>query len=201
MKKNAAFFALVAGIVAAFAGYAYYTGADLSDLWQTFLSYARKAKSKVTTTAEDVAGASDPFEKALDLISDFEGFSAKAYPDADGYSIGYGHFIQASDPYNSSSVITESEAWDLLSQDASAAQACVTNSVKVPISTNQAAALISLCYNIGCGNFQASSLLRKLNAGDYAGAAAEFGRWNQSRGQVLQALVNRRAKEQNVFVS
>ena len=143
----------------------------------------------------------DPLEKAVAMIAGFEGFSPKAYPDADGWSIGYGHFITADDPYNSSSVISESDAYNLLRQDTVVRQNCVHDNVKVALTVAQEAALISLVYNIGCGNFRGSTLLRKLNAGDYAGAAAEFPRWNQSGGQVLQVLVSRRAEEQSIFVS
>lgn len=198
MKRHFVLLALIAGGVAALFGYSYYTEADL---FGAIMSYFRKVQTKVTATSEELTGSLDPYDKALDLISGFEGFSAKAYPDADGYSIGYGHFITASDPYNSSSVISESEAWDLLAQDVRGAQACVQNSVTAQLNANQIAALISLVYNIGCGAFQGSTLLKKLNSGDYAGAAAEFSRWTRSQGNVIQALVDRRSQEQQVFTS
>jgi lysozyme len=169
---------------------------DAGSFWETIKSYFRRGADAVTGTL-----SSDAYTKALGLIAGFEGFSSKAYPDANGFSIGYGHFITASDPYDSSSVIDEATAYQLLSADAQTAKACVESSVTVPLTANQEAALISLCYNIGCGAFQGSSLLGLLNSGDMAGAAAQFAVWNKSQGSVLQALVTRRAAEADVFTS
>lgn len=151
--------------------------------------------------AANVTNAGDPYQVALGMIAKFEGFSAHAYPDADGFSIGYGHFITPDDPYDANSTISESDAWSLLEQDAQGAQSCVSSSVSVPLTTNQQAALISFVYNVGCGNFRSSTLLRLLNAGDYAGASSQFTVWNKSNGQVIQALIDRRASEQGVFNS
>lgn len=67
--------------------------------------------------------------------------------------------------------------------------------VKVPLSQNEYDAFISLSYNIGSQAFCGSTLVRKLNARDYAGACAEISRWNRQGGKVLQGLVNRREKE------
>lgn len=68
---------------------------------------------------------------------------------------------------------------------------CVT----VPLHQHEYDAFVSLAYNIGSGAFCGSTLVRKLNAGDYAGACAEISRWNKQGGRVLQGLVNRRAVE------
>lgn len=68
---------------------------------------------------------------------------------------------------------------------------CVT----VPLAQNEYDAFVSLSYNIGPTAFCGSTLVRKLNAGDYAGACAEIDRWNKAGGRVVQGLVNRRAAE------
>ena len=60
-------------------------------------------------------------------------------------------------------------------------------------------ALVSLAYNIGLEAFKRSTLLRKLNAGDYDGAASEFARWNKAGGRVLAGLSNRRERERATF--
>jgi len=60
-------------------------------------------------------------------------------------------------------------------------------------------ALVSFAYNVGIGNLKSSTLLRKLNAGDYDGAALEFHRWKRSNGRVLPGLVRRRAAEALLF--
>ncbi|MNC91260.1 Lysozyme RrrD [compost metagenome] len=58
---------------------------------------------------------------------------------------------------------------------------------------------MSFAYNVGIGNLRSSTLLRKLNAGDAAGSALEFHRWNRSNGKVLPGLVRRRAAEALLF--
>src|SRR5690606_6833672 len=71
--------------------------------------------------------------------------------------------------------------------------------VKVPLKQHQFDALVSFAYNAGIGNLRSSTLLRKLNARDFAGAALEFHRWNRSNGKVLPGLVRRRAAEALLF--
>jgi len=75
----------------------------------------------------------------------------------------------------------------------------VTAMVKVPLKQHQFDALVSFAYNVGGGNLRSSTLLRKLNAGDYDGAALEFHKWNRSNGKVLPGLVRRRAAEALLF--
>jgi lysozyme len=80
----------------------------------------------------------------------------------------------------------------------------VNRAVKVKLTQNQFDALVSLVYNIGPPNFNGSTLLRKLNAGDYAGAADQFLVWNKGRvGRklvVISGLVNRRNAERQLFL-
>ncbi|MDR2366135.1 MAG: lysozyme [Zoogloeaceae bacterium] len=71
--------------------------------------------------------------------------------------------------------------------------------VQVPVTENQALALADLVFNIGEGAFAKSTLLKKLNAGDYEGAAAEFDRWVYANGKKLPGLVKRRAAERKLF--
>ena len=75
--------------------------------------------------------------------------------------------------------------------------------VKVPINDDMRTALISLIYNIGIGAFENSTLLRKLNAGDYVGAANQFTVWvyggQGAKKVVIQGLLNRRLREQSLF--
>ncbi len=72
--------------------------------------------------------------------------------------------------------------------------------MKIPINQHQYDALVSLVFNIGRGNFAASTMLKKLNLSDYDGAAAEFPKWNKQAGKVLNGLTKRRAKEQALFL-
>ena len=62
-------------------------------------------------------------------------------------------------------------------------------------------AIVSLAFNVGLGNLQASTLRMKYNRGDYAGAADEFLKWRKSNGVVLAGLVRRREAERALFLS
>lgn len=136
-------------------------------------------------------------QNGLDRIKAREGFSAYSYPDADGRSIGYGHFLKPGEEYPEP--ITEADAENILANDVYGAVKAVNSAVTVPLTQSQFDALVSLAFNIGENNFHGSTLVRKLNAGDYAGALAEFGRWNKSQGQTLASLTSRRADEATQF--
>lgn len=77
----------------------------------------------------------------------------------------------------------------------------VNRVVNVPLTQNQFDALVSLAYNIGPHAFEASTLLKKLNVGDYYAAAEQFLRWDKSKGQILKGLVKRRAAEKKLFLT
>lgn len=76
----------------------------------------------------------------------------------------------------------------------------VRAAVKVPLNQRQFDALVSIFYNAGVGALSASTLVRMLNLGDFAGAAAQFLRWNTSGGQVMKGLQRRREAERLVFL-
>lgn len=135
----------------------------------------------------------------LDRIAGREGFSATRYKDADGWSIGYGHFIQVGDVI--SEPISRVEATELLIADAQIAERAVKAYVKVPLSQAQFDALVSLVYNIGANAFKNSTLLKRLNLGDYSGAVQQITVWNRSQGAVLPVLVARRADEVKQFLA
>ena len=67
--------------------------------------------------------------------------------------------------------------------------------VRVPLHQHEYDAFLSLAYNIGSGGFCGSTLVRRLNAGDYAGACAEILRWDRFRGEPLRGLTLRRQAE------
>jgi len=146
----------------------------------------------------------DLSQSGINFIRGQEGFSSTSYKDATGQSIGYGHFIKPGESFPAT--ITEAQGRVLLSQDTALANAAVKNSVKVPLTQDQHDALVSLTYNIGVTAFRNSTLLKKLNASDYAGAAAQFSVWNKSRDPhnnlvVNTSLVSRRAQEKELFLS
>lgn len=132
----------------------------------------------------------------LQQLAEEEGFSATPYPDHKGYSIGHGHLIK---PGEDLQYVTRGQAQELLLEDVGIAERAVRTAVDVELSQSQFDALVLLAYNIGGGAFRGSTLVRKLNAGDVAGAAAEFPRWNRASGQVNSTLVARRARERALF--
>lgn len=144
-------------------------------------------------------------QAGVDLIKEFEGFIPRWYSDPVGVkTCCYGHTDAAGDPKYSLTqhmTFTKADGEDILRRDLRQYEAAVVSAVHVPLSTNQFAALVSFTYNLGPGNLRSSTLLRKLNAGDYAGAAAEFPRWNKAGGRVLAGLTRRRAAEQALFMS
>jgi Phage-related lysozyme (muraminidase) len=134
------------------------------------------------------------------LIQGFEGFSSKAYRDAAGWSIGYGHYLGEGD--HSGKTITREEADSLFERDAVKYETAV--SLTTPNTTqSQFDAMVSLAYNIGIGTggFAGSTVARLHNMGDYQGAADAFRMWNKSQGVVHQGLVARREKERGVYLN
>jgi lysozyme len=95
--------------------------------------------------------------------------------------------------------VTKGSAEALLKADLVQYEDAVRKAVKVPMTDNQFGALVSLCFNIGPGNFSKSTLVRKLNAGDVEGAAAQFDVWTKAGGKTLSGLVRRRNAEQALF--
>lgn len=133
----------------------------------------------------------------IEIIKRYEGLRLKTYKCPAGVlTIGYGHTKTA----KQGQVITEDYAVELLRLDIADAERAVNKYVKAPINQNQFDALSSFVFNLGSGNFRSSTLLKKLNARDYLGAANEFKRWNKAGGKVLNGLVRRRESEANLFI-
>lgn len=139
---------------------------------------------------------------ALDLIKRFEGFSIAPYLDTAGKAtIGYGSLAMpdGSPVTMASRAITQAEADAMLAAFVVKTLSAVRAMVYVPLTDAQTAALTSFAYNLGTGALRGSTLLRYLNQGNYAEAAAQFGGWVYSGGRVTPGLVNRRAAERAVF--
>jgi lysozyme len=143
--------------------------------------------------------------KTKELIAGEEGCRLTVYKDTGGaWTIGWGHLVKAGEkffPYGSVRTITQAEADALFQSDTAIANATVQNSVRVPLTENQRSALTSLAFNIGSGAFSGSTLVRKLNARDLAGAANEFLKWVYDNGVIVPGLVSRRQRERTVFLS
>ncbi len=141
--------------------------------------------------------------RAREFIQGSEGFKACAYKPTpnDVWTIGYGHTgLVDGKPITKGMVITKEKAEELYRNDFKAHSAPIKK-VKVSLTGNQKIALASLIYNIGAGAFDNSTLLKKLNNGDYKGASDEFDKWVYQNGKKLKGLVNRRKREKELFLT
>lgn len=136
--------------------------------------------------------------EGLALIKRFEGLQTEAYLCPAGvWTIGYGHTATVKPGQR----ITQAQAEELLVQDVAKFEAGVAKLVKVKLNANQFSALVSFAFNIGLSALEDSTLLARLNDGDYNGAAKEFSRWVYAGSDVLSGLVNRRAAERTLFTT
>ena len=153
---------------------------------------------------------------ALDKLKQWEGFVPFAYDDADGprtrrlvqpgqhvrgtLTIGYGHTATV----RPGQTITAEHGEKLLRDDLARFERAVDTMVKVPLNDSQFGALVSFAFNIGEGAFRNSTLLRKLNAGQYDAVPVQMARWNKTtidgKRVVSPGLVNRRAAEAGLWV-
>jgi lysozyme len=137
------------------------------------------------------------------------GLQPKLCP-ANVWTEGYGHAIiyrgkalkgghNKELAYLVSTVKTEKEAEALLAKDLKEREDIIRKYVKVPLTSNQFSALVSFVFNVGEANFATSTLLKRLNAGDYVGASEELRKWINVNKKPLKGLVRRRAAERHLF--
>ena len=170
--------------------------------WNEFKVAEREAK----IISESIAKSRPPkvTDQGLKLIMLAEGYSAKPYICAAGVcTIGKGTTMDADfKPVTMDHPqIDITIANKLFYRDVKIFANGVRRDVKVPLNDNQFSALVSLAYNIGQGNFRASTLLRKLNRGDYQGCADNFWQWRRANGVILSGLVKRRELERKLFMT
>ena len=143
--------------------------------------------------------------RAYNLIKSFEGLEFSEYKCSAGKrTVGYGHLITRNDRIldralgrerGEAVVISELEAEDILCLDIRKCEAVLYDNIKAPISQNEFDALISFVFNLGGGNFKASTLLKCLNEGEYLVAADQLLRWCHVGKRVSQGLLKRRFVE------
>lgn len=142
----------------------------------------------------------------VEHVKKWEGLRLEAYPDPgskDGkpVTIGYGTTLIGGKPIPLGTKITKKEAEQYLKDDLERFADGVAKLLKVKLNENQFGALTSFSYNIGLGAFQKSTLLAKLNAGDYESVPNEMRRWNKNDGKIMQGLVNRREDEIKLWLT
>ena len=144
-------------------------------------------------------------QKGLELIKSFEGLNLVPYVCAGGINtIGYGNTyytngkkVSLQDPK-----ITILQAEELIKHSLSTYEKAVDSFCRDDISQSQFDALASFCYNVGTGNLQKSTLIKKVNANPQDPTIkAEFMKWNKAAGKVLLGLTRRRTAEANLYFS
>lgn len=142
----------------------------------------------------------------INLVKQYEGFRSSAYIDTSGLPvIGYGLSKINGKTVRMGQYVTQAQADAALAQELYHIQRLVQSKVRVKLTPNQLGALTSLVYNAGTRVITNSTLSRKLNTGDYAGAAREFPRWNKAnqggRLVAFPGLTKRRLAEQKMFLT
>lgn len=142
--------------------------------------------------------------QTANFIALLENFYPKAYWDFKQWSVGYGsgYNYDLKTPVTKDTVVDKATAKRWLLAEAYRNAETINNYVKVPLTTNQFVALLAFVYNVGDQAFKSSTLLKKINSKspkqDIKNAWAA---WKMAGGQVNQGLINRRAKEINMFFS
>lgn len=152
----------------------------------------------------------DPSSDCIKLVQSFEGCEKdqkngtfNAYPDpgtgGDPWTIGWG----TTGPDVRPGVNwTQQQCDDRFTQDLTTFAQSVDKAIGGAATTQpQFDALVSFAYNLGIGNLNKSTLLKMHKAGNYAGAAGEFGKWNKANGRVMNGLTRRRAAEAQLYSS
>ncbi len=135
-------------------------------------------------------------EAGLQIIKDSESLRLEAYQAGGAWYIGYGH-----KGASAGQKITEAQADQLLREDVRTSEDVVKGTVAVPVNVNQFSAMVSFAYNLGAGNFKKSTVVERINKGDYAGAADGFLNHNTAGGKVVDHLTERRQKERALFLT
>lgn len=128
----------------------------------------------------------------------YEGYSESAYIPVPGDvpTIGFG----TTEGVKLGDTIAPEKAVERAYRDIMDTETDIHKCVDVPLSQGEYDAFVSLAYNIGTSAFCNSTLVKKLNAGDYSGACAELKRWIYVNGKKSQGLINRREKEYRMCI-
>ena len=172
----------------------------------SFYSPESRIRTEIVNKPSNEFHSERVLAKTLDLIREFEGFRSQAYRDSNGSPvIGYGLSKVAGKKVRIGDRISAHQAEAALKAEVKAIQEQIKSIVEVELTPHQLGALTSFAFNTGFYGLKRSTLLRKLNAGDYHGAANEFLRWNKAhfRGRLvpLAGLTKRRQAERKLFLT
>jgi lysozyme len=183
----------------------------LSDIFAAILGIFKRAPAPTAVQPPPVSPSSTPTAAPVrtdwialcqPLTEASESCALVAYPDpasgGDPWTCGYG----ATGPdVKPGTVWTPQQAADRLDADLVRFGGIVDALVTVALTAEQKAALVDFTFNVGQGNLASSTLLKLLNAGEYAEAADQFVIWNQADGKVMPGLVTRRARERSLYLT
>lgn len=128
------------------------------------------------------------------LLKKSEGFRGQVYQDVAGIpTIGYGHKVLPNESFPNG--IDEQKASEILAIDVQKAEQSVEHLVKVPLTQGQFDALVDFVFNLGSGRLASSTLLKKLNAGNYSEVAQQLLRWDHAGTEEVAGLKIRREAE------
>jgi lysozyme len=151
----------------------------------------------MTNSNDDIRPMMRVSQRGIELVKSVEGLRLEAYQCSAGvWTIGYG----STNGVKEGMKITEKQAEARIARDLQRFESAVNSLVDVPLSQEQFDALVSFAYNVGENALAKSTLLKKLNAGDYRGAAVEFERWNKVGKKPNKGLTRRRAAEKALFL-
>ena len=141
---------------------------------------------------------------AAQMAASFEGFSATAYLDTLAkppvWTVGFGSiWLDDGSPVPQGYTVTRDQAVEMMAREMRKAMVDLCQVCHVPLNTQMMAALEDFIYNLGVGNFNSSTLLRKINAKDWEGAAQEFEKWDHAGGVEIAGLLRRRKAEEALF--
>jgi len=163
-------------------------------LWVVGIFAAIHLTERYTHIEENIMAIA---KSTLSFITKEEGVRYRAYQDSKGlWTIGVGHLIKSNEPHLMKETLTQQEVDKLLESDLRWCDEAVANSVRVPLTQPQYDALYSLCFNIGETQFKKSTVVKRLNANDYTGAADAILMWNKPA-----VLENRRKRERALFLT
>lgn len=158
---------------------------------------------KINALIDDIQVKSMKVDNAgIDLIGQFEGLRLNAYDDGVGvWTIGWGTTVYPNGvKVKKGDKITLEQAKQYKAHDLAKFEKAVNDAIKVPLNQNQFNALVSLAYNIGVSAFANSTLVKRLNEGNYKSATDQFLVWVNAGGKRMQGLVNRRNRERELFL-
>lgn len=146
----------------------------------------------------------------LALVKVSEGLALRAAPDGVGIpTVGYGHTNAAGPPHvYMGMIITEATADAILANDLVVCQTQLDTVLTAKLNDNEHDAIIDFLFNLGIANLERSTLLRRINAGDFdltwrnadGNAVGEFGRWIYDEdGEIEPGLIKRRAAEYKLW--